>query len=154
MKGFSYQISAPTIIFFNRKTTVCRGSFISVPTIIIFSLTGKPPSIEVPLGPYPMPVHIVYGNNNHRTKVVLQAYAFTKYLGNARLQFDQNGELVKWSGNPILLDQSIDEDESTRKEIAHWKTKVDVLAEVSIVKLLQKYSEIIHGRASPGEYRS
>lgn len=77
-----------------------------------------------------MPVRRVY-NNNKKTKVILQAYAFTKYLGNAHLQFDQNGELVNWSGNPILLDQSINEDELTRKEIQDWKTKVDLLAKVS-----------------------
>ena len=99
---------------------------------------GKPPSIEIPSGPYPMPVHTMYNqyndndndNINNKTKVILQAYAFTKYLGNAHLQFNKQGDLTSWSGDPILLDQSIDEDEPTRKDVVQWKTKVDLMANV------------------------
>ena len=38
---------------------------------------------------------------------VVQAYAYTKYLGNLSLTFDEEGKLQKWDGQPILLQQSM-----------------------------------------------
>ena len=38
---------------------------------------------------------------------VVQAYAFGKYLGNLKVTFDDNGEVVATSGQPILLDSKI-----------------------------------------------
>ena len=38
---------------------------------------------------------------------VVQAYAYTKYLGNLSLTFDEEGKLQKWDGQPILLKQSM-----------------------------------------------
>ena len=38
---------------------------------------------------------------------VVQAYAFSKYLGMLSVTFDDNGEVLEWDGNPILLDGSI-----------------------------------------------
>jgi hypothetical protein len=36
----------------------------------------------------------------------VQAYAYTKYLGHLNLTFDDNGELLEFEGQPILLDGS------------------------------------------------
>ena len=38
---------------------------------------------------------------------VVQAYAFGKYLGYLKVTFDEAGNVVKSTGNPILLDSSI-----------------------------------------------
>ena len=38
---------------------------------------------------------------------VVQAFAYTKYLGTLNLQFDEDGELVSSGGNPQLLDNRI-----------------------------------------------
>ena len=38
---------------------------------------------------------------------VVQAYAFGKYLGNLLVTFDDDGEVVATSGEPILLDHTI-----------------------------------------------
>jgi 2',3'-cyclic-nucleotide 2'-phosphodiesterase (5'-nucleotidase family) len=37
---------------------------------------------------------------------VVQAYAYTKYMGRLDLTFDSNGEIVDLKGNPILLDRN------------------------------------------------
>ncbi len=37
----------------------------------------------------------------------MQAYAYTKYLGKLKLQFDEDGEVVGWDGAPMLLDGSV-----------------------------------------------
>lgn len=68
-----------------------------------FLLSGTPPSIEVPAGPYPYMV----ASDDGRQVPVVQAYAFGKYLGFLQLTFDPEGNVVGSSGNPILLNSSI-----------------------------------------------
>ncbi|KAL8186223.1 UNVERIFIED_CONTAM: hypothetical protein K2H54_066268 [Gekko kuhli] len=51
---------------------------------------------------------------------VVQAYAFGKYLGYLNVTFDDEGNVISASGNPILLDSSIPED-------AEVKAQVDVM---------------------------
>ncbi|MPC60139.1 5'-nucleotidase [Portunus trituberculatus] len=63
------------------------------------------------MGDYPS----VVTQRNGRQVPVVQAYAFGKYLGKLQLSFDERGELVSWSGNPILLDGSIPQVECKMK---------------------------------------
>ncbi|QFT63653.1 bifunctional UDP-sugar hydrolase/5'-nucleotidase [Roseivivax sp. THAF30] len=42
---------------------------------------------------------------------IVTAYAYGKYLGEVKLTFDDNGEVTQISGDPILLDASVAEDE-------------------------------------------
>ena len=39
--------------------------------------------------------------------LVVQAYAYTKYLGKVDLVFSESGDLLDWLGDPILLDSSV-----------------------------------------------
>ncbi|CAD7088574.1 unnamed protein product [Hermetia illucens] len=72
-----------------------------------FLYTGTPPDIEKPQGLYPT----VIEQDNGKKVPVVQAYAFTKYLGYIKLKFDTNGTLLEWEGNPILLDSSVPQDQ-------------------------------------------
>lgn len=67
------------------------------------SLSGPPPSSEAAVGPYPFMV----SSDDRRQVPVVQAYAFGKYLGYLKVTFDDAGNVVKSTGNPILLDSSI-----------------------------------------------
>ena len=67
-----------------------------------FLYTGTPPSNDRPVGEYPTIVEQMSG----KIVPVVQAYAYTKYLGYLDLTFDDSGNLTYWSGNPILLNQS------------------------------------------------
>ena len=67
-----------------------------------FLYNGDSPSIEEPVGPYPTLVK----QNSGKIVPVVQAYAYTKYLGHLKLSFDNNGNLNKFRGIPILLDGS------------------------------------------------
>ncbi|MEM6618063.1 MAG: bifunctional metallophosphatase/5'-nucleotidase [Pseudomonadota bacterium] len=58
-------------------------------------------SDEKASGPYPTMVNGV---------PILQAYAYGKYLGEAKLTFDDAGNLTEITGDPILLDASVAED--------------------------------------------
>ena len=67
-----------------------------------FLYSGTPPSNDKPSGEYPTIIEQTSG----KKVPVVQAYAYTKYLGHLDLTFDENGNLIHWSGNPILLNQS------------------------------------------------
>ena len=70
-----------------------------------FLYTGKPPSNDVPEREYPVEIKHDDGNMT----LVVQAYAYGKYLGKLDLQFDESGKIEKYSGSPILLDESQEE---------------------------------------------
>lgn len=46
-------------------------------------------------------------SDDGRQVPVVQAYAFGKYLGYLKVTFDEAGNVVKSTGNPILLNSSI-----------------------------------------------
>ncbi|XP_069462438.1 5'-nucleotidase [Ambystoma mexicanum] len=95
-----------------------------------FLYTGSPPSNEVPVGPYPFMV----ASDDGRNVPVVQAYAFGKYLGFLEVDFDDNGNVLQSSGNPILLDRSVPEDQHLRAEVDEWQ------------KNIQKFSAQIIGK--------
>lgn len=68
-----------------------------------FLYRGKSPDIEVPEGFYPTEVV----QKNGRKVYVVQAYAYTKYLGNFSVSFDIKGEVTHIEGNPILVDANV-----------------------------------------------
>lgn len=70
-------------------------------------VSGSPPSKEIPAGKYPF---IVTSDDGRKVPVV-QAYAFGKYLGYLKVEFDNKGNVVSSHGNPILLNSSIPEGE-------------------------------------------
>uniref|UniRef100_A0AAQ5Z804 5'-nucleotidase n=1 Tax=Amphiprion ocellaris TaxID=80972 RepID=A0AAQ5Z804_AMPOC len=82
-----------------------------------FLYTGKPPSTEVPAGPYPFMVR----SNDGRSVPVVQAFAFGKYLGYLKVTFDDAGNVLKAEGNPILMDNSIPQDLGVLADVEKWK---------------------------------
>ena len=71
-----------------------------------FLYTGDPPSTEEKkVGDYP---YVVTQTGGKQVPVV-QAFAYTKYLGHLNLTFDDNGNLTNFGGNPILLSQNFTE---------------------------------------------
>ncbi|XP_030556019.1 protein 5NUC-like [Drosophila novamexicana] len=88
-----------------------------------FLYTGTPPEKEKPEGKYPT----VVTRRNGQQVPVLQAYAFTKYMGKIDLVFDDNGNLVNFSGSPILLDYSIPQQADIMSLLAAKRQRVDYL---------------------------
>ncbi|XP_024589482.1 5'-nucleotidase isoform X1 [Neophocaena asiaeorientalis asiaeorientalis] len=86
-----------------------------------FLYTGTPPSKEVPAGQYPF----IVTSDDGRQVPVVQAYAFGKYLGYLKVEFDEKGNVVTSHGNPILLNSSILEDPSIKADINKWRIKLD-----------------------------
>lgn len=67
--------------------------------------TGTKPSNEEPAGSYPTVVERADGSKG----LVVQAYAYSKYLGHISVDFDEQGRVQDWSGNPILLNSSVEQ---------------------------------------------
>jgi 5'-nucleotidase len=69
--------------------------------LIFFS--GTRPSVEPIEGPYPT----VITQESGRKVLIVQAYAWGKYMGFMNVTFDDKFEVKTWSGQPVLLDNSI-----------------------------------------------
>ena len=70
----------------------------------MFLFSGDRPSIEKPVSDYP---RVVVQETSGNNVLVVQDYAFGKYLGYLKVTFDNTGKVKSWSGNPILLDSSV-----------------------------------------------
>ena len=88
-----------------------------------FLYSGAAPSVEKPSGPYPT---LVRQPGTRRVVPVVQAYAYTKYLGLFKLQFDEDGEVVAWEGKPKLLDASTAQGDRSASQITLPSIKNDV----------------------------
>ncbi|XP_059478931.1 apyrase-like [Neocloeon triangulifer] len=86
-----------------------------------FLYTGTPPSNDLPVADYPT---VISQTNGHNCLIV-QAYAFSKYLGVLEVNFDANGEVTTWTGNPVLLDNTVIEDPGIVSMLAPWKEEAD-----------------------------
>ncbi|XP_047991994.1 protein 5NUC-like isoform X4 [Leguminivora glycinivorella] len=80
-------------------------------------LTEKP---EIREGPYPT----VVTDPNGRKVLVVQAYAYTKYMGRLHLTFNSNGEVTEYDGLPILLNNSIPEDPEVLNIVNRYRESV------------------------------
>lgn len=70
-----------------------------------FMFTGpNPPGPDTPEYDYPT---VVEHNNGHKVLVV-QASSFAKYVGDLTVYFNQNGEAIRWIGQPIFLASNIE----------------------------------------------
>ncbi|KAJ8687355.1 hypothetical protein QAD02_023149 [Eretmocerus hayati] len=81
-----------------------------------FLFTGKAPDIENIEGLYPTEVK----QSSGRIAYVVQAYAYTKYLGDLLVDFDSKGEIVGIRGSPKLVDSSVPMDENVKNELESW----------------------------------
>lgn len=86
-----------------------------------FLYTGPPPSTEIPVGDYPWVVKQVGG---HKVLIV-HAYAYSKYVGDITVWFDEKGECTEWQGSPILLNTSEPEDQDVVQAMKPWKEIID-----------------------------
>nr|XP_002738790.2 PREDICTED: 5'-nucleotidase-like [Saccoglossus kowalevskii] len=93
-----------------------------------FLYTGTPYEDENEVeGPYPTVVMI----DRESPVLLVTDYKWGKYLGHLNVTFNEDGHVVKWSGNPILLNTSVEQDETILSEVNIWREELDSrLAEV------------------------
>jgi 5'-nucleotidase len=73
-------------------------------------------TIEDAKGPYP----VMVGDT-----AIVQAYAYSKFLGELNVTFDDDGKIVEAMGEPILLDASVTEDAATKDRITEMAEPLD-----------------------------
>lgn len=83
---------------------------------------GEAPSKESVSGPYPVLVESD-GKPSHKVLIVT-ASAFSKYLGNITVYFDQEGELDYFEGTPVFLNRSIPEDPRIKSLLQPYAEKL------------------------------
>ncbi|XP_015125991.1 protein 5NUC [Diachasma alloeum] len=88
-----------------------------------FLYTGTEPDLEISEGLYPTEILQKSG----RKVYVVQAYAFTKYLGNLTLDFDSRGEVIKIVGHPVLVDGKIEQAKDILEELEQWRPAIQAL---------------------------
>lgn len=90
-----------------------------------------PKSPDKPKETYPLV--ITQPGTGHKVLVV-QAGDLSKYVGFLRIYFDQNGEPVRWEGNPIYLEHDIPKDPTVVHELKPWKIVLDKTTKEVIAK--------------------
>lgn len=68
-----------------------------------FMYTGDAPGPDQPEYNYPT---VIEHQNGHKVLIV-QASSFAKYVGDLTVYFNQNGEAIRWIGQPIFLASNI-----------------------------------------------
>nr|ACE75396.1 5' nucleotidase, putative [Glyptapanteles indiensis] len=91
-----------------------------------FLYSGSKPDLETPEGLYPTEVL----QENGRKVYVVQAYAYTKYLGNLSVTFDADGEITNIIGNPILVTSEIEQAPDILQELEVWQPTPDMLSNI------------------------
>ena len=61
---------------------------------------------------------------NGKKSLVVQDFTCGKYLGKLKVVFDSNGEPMSWSGNPILLNETYQEDENISQLVKQLKDPI------------------------------
>ncbi len=110
---------------------------------------GNPaPGPDTPADTYP----IVYNHSSGHKTLIVQASAYTKYLGDLTVYFDDNGEAQMWEGNPVFLEDSIEPDEEIVEAMRPWKEEIDVIAkrEIGDLKTLLYRDDCAFGECNIG----
>lgn len=81
----------------------------------------NPPGPDRPVGPYPTTETQASG----RKVLIVQASAYTKYLGDITLYFDEEGIVQNYEGAPIFLGNEVVPDAAVLEELALWKGEVN-----------------------------
>ena len=62
---------------------------------------------------------MVFQKDGKDPVLLIEDYAYAKYLGHIELEFDDGGTLTAWSGNPILLDHTVQQGDSETRVHKH-----------------------------------
>lgn len=89
---------------------------------------GDKIDLEDPFGPYPMVRKQISG----KKVPVIQAYAYTKYIGYFKGTFNDEGDLIGWNGRPILLDSKVDKEDDVLDLLENYRNAVDELGRIQI----------------------
>jgi len=88
-------------------------------------------------GPYP----VIVTNPEGKDVPIVQAYAYGKFLGEIEVTWDDDGNLIRAEGEPILLDASVTPDEAYLARVAELAAPLEELK----AKVIGSTESIIDG---------
>lgn len=68
---------------------------------------------------------VKFNHDDGRSTLVVQSGSFGKYVGLLNLTFDPEGKVTSFSGNPVVMDESIPEDPEVKHEMELLLVEVD-----------------------------
>lgn len=83
----------------------------------------NPPGPDRVVDNYPI---VEMQENGHKV-LIIQASAYTKYLGDITLYFNDDGIIQQYDGKPIFMEHSIVPDAAIIEELKPWKEPIDRL---------------------------
>ncbi|XP_014363027.2 apyrase [Papilio machaon] len=85
--------------------------------------------------------------------IVVQAFAFTKAVGDLSVYFDVNGDVAEWVGEAIYLNNSIPEDEVIKKKLEPYAELVHAAENtpIGMTKSALDYRDCLHGECTVGD---
>ncbi|XP_072160266.1 apyrase isoform X1 [Bemisia tabaci] len=101
-----------------------------------FLYTGTPPlPSDKPAGPYPK----VITQQSGRKVIIVQASAFSKYVGFLKVKFEKVAgqfQVSSWEGNPILLDKTVRTHPFIEEKLQPWRSDVEIIGSRVVGKTL------------------
>lgn len=88
-----------------------------------FLYNGPQPSIETPEGLYPT---VIVQPSGKKVPVV-QAYAYTKYMGVLNITIDDDGKVISFKGQPMLLNSTVPQEPDVLQVLEKYRPIVDEL---------------------------
>jgi len=79
-------------------------------------------------GPYPTDVL----SRSGEPVLIVQAKSWGRYLGNLRVKFDAAGVIREWDGEPVVIDQSVEQDPDVLFKVDEMAGEVDRLSAMPI----------------------
>lgn len=85
------------------------------------------PGPDTPVGSYPIVVTPKSGND--RKVLIVQASAFTKYVGDLTVYFNAAGHVKYYEGNPIFVNHDVEKDPKIEHALIPWREEVNRLGQ-------------------------
>ncbi|XP_070568606.1 snake venom 5'-nucleotidase-like isoform X2 [Ptychodera flava] len=92
-------------------------------TLLHNGVPEAPEDENIVAGDYPMVMNPGYDPNV--TVLLVSAYKWGKYLGHLNVSFDEDGKVVDWTGNTLLMKTSIQQDADVLSEVTEWKEELN-----------------------------
>nr|XP_040234815.2 apyrase-like [Anopheles coluzzii] len=96
------------------------------------------------LGDYP----VVVSNANGRKILIVQAYAYGKYVGRLTAYFDAQGEVQHWEGFPVYLSNSVPQSPVALRILAPYRRQVEAYG---ATKIAQTTVDLVQATCRLGE---
>ncbi|CAG8570733.1 9020_t:CDS:2 [Ambispora leptoticha] len=88
-------------------------------------------------GPYPTTVKNAKGEDT----LIVQAYWGGKYIGYLDILIDAEGKILKYEGEPILVDQSIPQDPEIKSLVSSWRQPFDEFVKAVIGEAKEDFDQ-------------